>query len=145
MPMPVLVTHHARTPTSGLDAPPTSSARDTNALMLAAGVGYRDKNTKGTESEALDALKVALAAGLDLHEANTKGENAMHGAATRGADSVVQFLVDSGARLNVKTKQGFTALDIAMGKNSVAQLPVPKDSTVALLRKLGALEGKDVN
>ena len=66
-------------------------------------------------------------------------------AATRGADSIVQFLVDSGARLNVKTKQGFTALDIAMGKNSVAQLPVPKDSTVALLRKLGALEGKDVN
>ncbi len=63
----------------------------------------------------------------------------------RGADTIVQFLVDSGARLNVKTKQGFTALDIAMGKNSVAQLPVPKDSTVALLRKLGALEGKDVN
>jgi len=127
-------------------ADPKLATRDgTNALMLAAGVGYRDKNTKGTESEALDALKVALAAGLDLHEANTKGENAMHGAATRGADTIVQFLVDSGARLNVKTKQGFTALDIAMGKNSIAQLPVPKDSTVALLRKLGALEGKDVN
>ena len=89
--------------------------------------------------------KLPLAAGLDLNEANTKGENALHGAATRGADSIVQFLVDSGAKLNVKTKQGFTALDIAMGKNSVAQLPVPKDSTVALLRKLGALEGKDVN
>ena len=127
-------------------ADPKLATRDgTNALMLAAGVGYRDKNTKGTESEALEALKVALAAGLDLHEANTKGENAMHGAATRGADTIVQFLVDSGARLNVKTKQGFTALDIAMGKNSIAQLPVPKDSTVALLRKLGALEGKDVN
>jgi hypothetical protein len=26
----------------------------------------------------------------------------------------------------------------------LAQLPIPKESTVALLRKLGALEGKDV-
>ena len=31
--------------------------------MFAAGVGYRDKNTKGTESEALDALKVAISGG----------------------------------------------------------------------------------
>jgi ankyrin repeat protein len=117
----------------------------TNALMLAAGVGYRDKNTKGTESEALEALKVAIGTGLDLHEVNSKGENALHGAAWRGADTVVQFLVESGAKVNVKTKQGLTALDIAMGKSSLAQLPVPKDSTVALLRKLGGLEGKDVN
>ena len=117
----------------------------TNALMLAAGVGYRDKNTKGTESEALEALKVAIGAGLDLHEVNSKGENALHGAAWRGADTIVQFLVNSGAKVNVKTKQGFTALDIALGKTSVAQLPVPKDSTVSLLRMLGGLEGKDVN
>jgi ankyrin repeat protein len=70
---------------------------------------------------------------------------AIHGAALRGADTIVQFLVDSGARLNIKTKQGFTPLDIAMGKSSLIQLPVPKESTVALLRKLGGLEGKDVN
>jgi ankyrin repeat protein len=127
-------------------ADPKLAVRDgTNALMLAAGVGYRDKNTKGTESEALDALKVAIGAGLDLNEANSKGEMAIHGAALRGADTIVQFLVDSGARLNIKTKQGFTPLDIAMGKSSLIQLPVPKESTVALLRKLGGLEGKDVN
>jgi len=56
----------------------------------------------------------------------------------------VQFLVDRGAELNVKSKQGFTPLDVALGKASLAQLPVPKPATVALLRKLGALEGKDV-
>jgi hypothetical protein len=31
-----------------------------------------------------------------------------------------------------------------MGKSSLIQLPVPKPTTVALLRKLGGLEGKDV-
>jgi hypothetical protein len=31
-----------------------------------------------------------------------------------------------------------------MGKNSFAALPVPHDSTVDLIRKLGGREGKDV-
>ena len=111
--------------------------------MFAAGVGYRDKNTRGSESEALEALKVAIEAGLDLRQANSKGETALHGAASRGADTIVQFLVEHGADLNAKTKQGFTPIDIAMGKASLAQLPVPHDSTVVLLRKFGGLEGND--
>jgi ankyrin repeat protein len=115
-----------------------------NALLFAAGVGYRDKNTKGSESEALEALKIAIEAGLDLKQANSRGESALHGAASRGADTIVQFLVDHGAAMNAKNNQKMTPLDFAMGKNSFAQLPVPHDSTVALLKKLGALEGKDV-
>ena len=115
-----------------------------NALLFAAGVGYRDKNTKGSESEALEALKIAIEAGLDLKQANSRGESALHGAASRGADTIVQFLVDHAAALNAKNNQKMTPLDFAMGKNSFAQLPVPHDSTVALLKKLGALEGKDV-
>jgi ankyrin repeat protein len=126
-------------------ADPRLTTRDgSNALMFAAGVGYRDKNTKGTDAEALDALKVAIGAGLDFKEANSKGETALHGAALRGGDVLVQFLVDNGANVNVKTKQGFTPLDVAMGKSIVGQLPVPRESTVALIRKLGGLEGKDV-
>jgi ankyrin repeat protein len=126
-------------------ADPKLTTKDgSNALMFAGGVGYRDKNTRGTDAEALDALKVAIAAGLDFNEANSKGETALHGAALRGGDVIVQFLVDNGAKINVKTKQGFTPLDVAMGKSIVGQLPVPRESTVALLRKLGALEGKDV-
>jgi hypothetical protein len=126
-------------------ADPKLTTKDGNtALMFAAGVGYRDKNTTGSESDALEALKVSLAAGLDLKQTNTRGETALHGAASRGADTIVLFLVERGSDLNAKTKQGHTPLDIAMGKASLAQLPVPKDSTVALLRKLGALEGQNV-
>src|SRR5206468_6852309 len=95
-------------------ADPKLTTKDGNtALMFAAGVGYRDKNTRGSESEALEALKVAIEAGLDLRQANSKGETALHGAASRGADTIVQFLVEHGADLNAKTKQGFTPLDIA--------------------------------
>ncbi|MCU1339036.1 MAG: ankyrin repeat protein [Bryobacterales bacterium] len=125
--------------------PKLTTKEGNTALMFAAGVGYRDKNTRGSEPEALEGLKVALDSGLDLNQANAKGETALHGAALRGADSIVQFLVDHGAKLDAKTKQGFTPLDIAMGKNSLAALPVPHDSTVALIRKLGGREGKDAN
>jgi ankyrin repeat protein len=126
-------------------ADPKLTTKDGNdALQFAAGVGYRDKNTKGTEGEALEALKVAVGLGLDINRANSRGETALHGAADRGADSIVQYLAGHGAQLNAKTKQGLTPLDFAMGKNVRGQLPVPHDSTVAVLRKLGGLEGKDV-
>jgi ankyrin repeat protein len=124
--------------------PKLTTKEGNTALMFAAGVGYRDKNTRGLETEALEALKVALDQGLDLNQTNTRGETALHGAALRGADSLVQFLADHSAKLDAKTKQGFTPLDIAMGKNSLGALPVPHDSTVALIRKLGGHEGKDI-
>jgi ankyrin repeat protein len=126
-------------------ADPKLATKDgSNALMFAAGVGYRDKNTTGTEAQALEALRVAFEQGLDINQANSRGETALHGAANRGADTIVRFLVDHGARLDARMRSGHTPLDVAMGKNVVAQLPVPKDSTVALLRQLGAHEGKDL-
>jgi ankyrin repeat protein len=125
-------------------ADPKLTTRDgSDALMFAGGVGYRDKSTTGTDAEALEALKVAIAAGLDLNAANTRGETALHGAAARGADIIVQYLVDHGAKVNEKTKQGLTSLDYAFGRNVTIQLPVPHDSTVALIRKLGGVEGKE--
>jgi ankyrin repeat protein len=126
-------------------ADPKLNTKDgNNALLFAAGVGYRDKNTKGTESEALEALKIAVEAGLDIKQANSKGVTALHGAAERGANSIVQYLADHGAPMNVRDRQKWTPLDYALGRNSVAQLPIPHESTVALLQKLGALEGKDI-
>ena len=113
----------------------------TNALMFAAGIGYRDKNTRGSESDALESVKVLMAAGLDIRQTNTRGENTLHGAALRGADTIVQFLLDQGMEVNTTSKQGYTPLDVALGKTIVGQLPVPHDSTVALLKKHGGIEG----
>ena len=128
---------------AGADARRTTKDGNT-ALMFAAGVGYRDKNTRGLEKDALESVKIFVNAGLDVRQRNSRDETALHGAADRGADSIVQYLVEHGAELNAKSKQGFTPLDVAMGKSTVLQLPVPKPTTVALLQKLGAVEAKDV-
>jgi ankyrin repeat protein len=108
-----------------------------NALMLAAGVSWADK-IKGTDAEALEAVKLCVAQGLDVNAATDKGETALHGSANRGVDTIVKYLLEKGAKMDVKNKQGFTPLDIAMGKTSgvgVAPKP-PKESTVALLKQL---------
>lgn len=121
-------------------ADPKLTTKDgSNALMFAAGVGYRDKNTRGTEADALEALKLCIAQGMDINQKNAKGETALHGAASRGADTLVQYLVAHGAKTDLKTSRGFTPLDVAMGKDQFG-LPVPHDSTVALLRSLGGAE-----
>ena len=125
----------------GADAALKTSDGNT-ALLFAAGVGYRDKNTRGTEAGALEAVKLALSTpGADFNQKNARGETVLHGAADRGADTIVQYLIERGSPLNVKSSRGFTPLDYAMGKQVVAQLPVPHDSTVALIRKLGGAEG----
>ena len=122
-------------------ADPKLVTKDGNsALLFAAGIGYRDKNTRGTDAEALEALQVCMEQGLDINQTNAKGETALHGAANRGSDLLAKFLVEHGAMLDAKSKAGFTPLDVALGKNSFG-LPVPHDSTVALLRSLGGAEG----
>ena len=118
-----------------------TTKQGSDALMFAAGIGYRDKNTRGSESDALESVKVLMAAGLDIRQTNTGGENTLHGAALRGADTIVQFLLDQGMDVNATSKQGYTPLDVALGKTIVGQLPVPHDSTVALIKKAGGQEG----
>jgi ankyrin repeat protein len=122
-------------------ADPKLTTKDGNtALLFAAGIGYRDKQTKGSDQDALEAVKLCLDQGLDLNQTNAKNETVLHGAANRGSDLLVKYLVEHGAKLDVKSKAGFTPLDIALGKDSFA-LPVPHDSTVALIRTLGGAEG----
>lgn len=127
---------------AGADPTLKTKAGDT-ALLFAAGVGYRDKSTTGTESGALESLKTLIAAGQPLDQSNARGETALHGAAGRGADLIAQFLIDQKVDLNARTRLNQTPLDVAMGKGSFG-LPVPHDSTVALLKKAGAKEGQDL-
>ena len=119
--------------------PKLTTNEGNNALMFAAGVGWRDKYTKGTEAEALEALKIMMETGLDVRTANSRGETALHGAADRGADTIVQYLAEHGADVNAKNKRGYTPIDVALGKGGI-QLPVPHDTTIALLKKLGGRE-----
>ena len=78
------------------------------ALLVAAGVAWTD-HIKGTEAEALEAVKLCVSLGLDVNAATDKGETALHGAAHRGADSIAKYLIDNGANVNARNKRGFTA------------------------------------
>ena len=126
--------------------PKKTTQTGNNILLYAAGVGYRDKNTHGTEAEALEAVKLALELGLDINQKNGRGETPIHGAAGRGADTIAAYLASKGAAIDSKTggQNPLTPMDYAMGKNVLGQLPVPHDSTVELFKKLGAHEAKDV-
>jgi uncharacterized protein len=114
------------------------------ALIAAAGVNYND-HIRGTEPEALEAVKLCVSLGLDVNAATDKGETALHGAAKRGADSITKFLVEKGANVNARNKRGFTALDLAMGKGGYNGAPGPVHEDVAAsLRQAGGEPGQEI-
>ena len=111
----------------------------TTPLMAAAGIGRSEDRTKEDEGNALEALKLTLELGGEVNAANRNGLTAMHGAASTGAGGIIQFLVDRGARLDVRDKFGETPLSIAAGDpNGLAEDTYRRvhPSTEALLRKL---------
>jgi uncharacterized protein len=126
--------------------PKMKTADDVTAIMMSAGISYRDGKTRGTEAESIASIKMLLDLGLDINAVAPKtGETALHGAAGRGADQIVQFLADHGASLNVEDKQGRTAFDTANGVGaSLGGVRSPHDSTAALLAKLGGTAGRPV-
>ena len=92
-------------------------------LMAAAGLGSKEEDSTGrfkTEEEAIEAIQLCLDAGVDINAANGQGQTALHAAALKGYDKVVQFLADHGANLSVKDRQGKTPLDAALGRRAAA-------------------------
>jgi len=109
-------------------------------LMAAAGVGRVLAETRVTNERSLEAARLAAELGNDVNAVSTAGDTALHGAAHIRADALVQFLVDQGARVNVKNKRGETPLVIAERTVAAGSAPViVRTSTGDLLRKLGGL------
>jgi ankyrin repeat protein len=111
----------------------------TTPMMAAAGLGWADISSLGTEDDTIEVIKILIERGADVNAFNDLGETALHGAAQRGADRVVQFLADQGARLDAKDRRGRTPLDEAIGQaaDTPAEVRNPeRKSTQALLRQL---------
>ena len=113
-------------------------------LMAAAGLGSKEEDTTGrfkTEAEAIEAIQLCLDAGVDINAANGQGQTALHAAALKGYDQVVQFLADHGANLEAKDKRGNTPLDEALGQGAGSggfdgSRKDVHESTAELLKKL---------
>ncbi len=107
-------------------------------LMAAAGIAWASNQDRASEAQVLEAVKLLVEeCHADVNFVADTGETAMHAAAYRGANSVVQYLFDKGAKLDVVALDGRTPLKIADGVeygNSFAAQP----ETAELLRKLGA-------
>jgi ankyrin repeat protein len=96
------------------------SADGTTPLMVAAGlhmwyVGEDAGSLPGQEDEVLEAVKLCVDLGSDVNAVNLAGETPMHGAAFRGANAVVEYLVSKGAKLDARDTRGWTPYTIANG------------------------------
>jgi ankyrin repeat protein len=109
----------------------------TTPLMAAAGVNWAVAETFDFGAEALlEAVKLAHSLGNDVNAQNSMGIAAIHGAANRGANDVIEYLAANGARLDVPDAQGRTPLDWAEGVFLATHPPVRKPDTIALLERL---------
>ena len=73
-------------------------------------LGGRSDLRRGAEGAARRREAVRDELGMDVNAVNSMGLTALHGAANRGSDDIIRFLVARGARLDVKDKEGRTPL-----------------------------------
>ena len=111
----------------------------TTPLMAAAGVNWVVAQTYTESLQArYDAVALCLELGADVNATNSMGLTALLGAVNRGSNDIIELLVKRGARLDVKDKEGRTALRWAEGVFLAAVGAERKPATIELLEKLGA-------
>ena len=117
----------------------------TSALMAAAGVNWvvAQTWTEGPES-LLDAVKLCYELGLDVNQRNSMGITALQGAANRGSNDIIRFLVAKGADLTAQDAQHRTALDWAKGVFLATHPAEPKPAAIALISELLGKQGKEI-
>jgi len=118
--------------------PALTTDRGTTALMVAAGVGiWAPGENPGTHEEALASMKLALeAGGGGVNDVDMDGETALHGAVYRGGNiAAIRFLIDQGARLDVRNKKGWLPLTAADGVEYTPAVLKRYPEAAALLRK----------
>jgi ankyrin len=109
----------------------------TTPLMIAAGVNWVFSQTFDEGPAArLEAVKLCHELGMDVNAVNSMGVTALMGAANNGSDDIIRFLVEKGARLDPKDKEGRSALNWAEGVFLATHPGRPKPASIALLKEL---------
>jgi ankyrin repeat protein len=124
--------------------PKVVTEKGETALLLLAGAGWPlGQGYLRSEDEitaALDLLVEEL--GMDVNAATKEGITPVIGAIFKGDNYVVQYLVDHGARLDVKDAKGRDVIAWAQGiAANEGQPPRPQPETEKLVRELLAKQG----
>ena len=113
----------------------------TTPLMAAAGLGhgtYLPGQPRGARTpDAEEAVKLLVEAGADLNVVNEAGFTALHGAAFKGLNEVIEYLVAHHANINAQDFMERTAFRMAEGSKQTFQFQEWPE-TAELLKKLGA-------
>ena len=104
-------------------------------LMVAVGLGWALNFSRNAPDSWMAAAKYCIDLDADVNAVDEKGYTALDGAAFRGDNEMIQLLVRSGAKVDVKTKKGDTVADFA---NGPFHHSIPHPETIALLEKLGS-------
>jgi uncharacterized protein len=125
--------------------PKIDTFHGTSPLMAAAGVNWvvAQTWTEGPE-QLLEAVKLCYSLGMDVNQKNSMGVTALHGAANRGSDDIIRFLVEKGADLTAQDSEHRSALDWAKGVFLATHAPEPKPSSIALITALLKSQGKEI-
>ena len=110
-------------------------------LMAAAGLGratYTPREPRGPRSESAEAaVRFLVEAGGDIHATNEADFTALHGAAFRGLNEVIEYLVEQGADINARDFRGRTPYRMAEGAKQSFQFQSWTE-TAQFLADLGA-------
>lgn len=118
-----------------------TTADGTTPLMVAAGLGrctFTPSKPRAPRSEmAEEAVNVLLDAGAEINATNEADFTAIHGAAMRGLNEVLQILVKRGAALDARDFRGRTPYRLAEGAKQSFQFQAWPE-TAEFLKALGA-------
>jgi ankyrin repeat protein len=113
--------------------PKLAMPNKSNALMYAAGLGWRNGSPaapsydQGSDEEAVEAIRFLLELGFDIRETNDAGDTALHAAVSgRSSPAIISFLIAEGADPEIKNKRGQTPLSVAATRGN--------DEIIRLLR-----------
>jgi serine/threonine-protein phosphatase 6 regulatory ankyrin repeat subunit B len=126
-----------------LGADPNLTTDDkTTVLMAAAGLGhgtYLPGQQRGARTpDAEEAVRILVeVAKVDVNVINEAKFTALHGAAFKGLDEIIDYLVKRGADINARDFMGRTAYRMAEGSKQTFQFQEWPE-TAAFLKKLGA-------
>lgn len=123
------------------------------ALMLAAGMNSpTNEDRRGVnvidfgklepESKVLQVVTAALDIGGDINAVSDTGDTVLHAAVTHRYESVIQFLVDHGAGINTRNRQGQTPLALVKAHRVGGEKPAA--STVAGAADSGGAVGDEL-